>query len=193
MRPVTGQVLDICIGTLELALAGYVLRRLWRFRRGFPWLIAPTAFFILRGAERFGRAFVGGIPHAIGLLIDPLVLTLLVLLLLSVDRIVRSLTAAESAADLREREYARALLDYRRLARHRLATPLTVIVAGVRYLRELGPEERKLRSEIVEMIEDAAVRLEHVSLDPRSELRADEMSLRPTPSVPLPPRLRLPR
>jgi signal transduction histidine kinase len=178
-----GHALDIGIGTLELLLAGYVLRRLWRFRRGFPWLIAPTAFFLLRGVDRFGSTFFGGLPHAVGLLVDPLVLTLLVLLLFSVDRIVRSLTAAENAAELREREYARALLDYRRLARHRLATPVTAIVGGARYLIELAPEDKKLRTELVEMIEDAAARLERVSLDPRSDLEADERSLRPAPSL----------
>jgi hypothetical protein len=33
------------------------------------------------------------------------------------------------------------------------------------------------------MIEAAALRLEHVSLDPESELGAEERSLRPTPSI----------
>ncbi|HKN64576.1 MAG TPA: hypothetical protein VJV76_09630 [Gaiellaceae bacterium] len=176
------EALDVCIGTVEIALGAYVLRRLWRFRRGFPWLIAPTGFFILRGADRIGSAVSGGLPHAIGLLLDPLVLVLLVLLLFSVDRIVRDLAAAEEAADLREREYERALRDYRRLARHRLATPITAIVGGARYLRDFDPQDKKQREQIVEMIEEAAVRLEQVSLDPESELEAEERPLRPTPS-----------
>lgn len=179
----TGQALDVGIGIIELVLAGYVLRRLWRFRRGFPWLIAPTGFFLLRGIDRIAAGLFGGTPHAIGLLLDPLVLGVLLLLLLSIDRIVSGLAAAEAAATRREREYERALRDYRRLARHRLATPLTVILGGVRFLLELEPEDLKQRAELAAMIEDAASRLEKVSLDPRSRLEADERSLRPTPTL----------
>jgi len=178
----TAHAVGIAIGALELVLAAYVLRRLWRFRRGFPWLIVPTGFFLLRGAERIGEEVFGGLPHVVGLLVDPLVLALLVLLLASVDRLVRDLAAAEEAAELREREYERALLDYRRLARHRLATPLTTILGGIHYLRDFDPQDKERRAEVVEMIEEAAVRLERVSLDPRDELRAEERSLRPTPS-----------
>jgi signal transduction histidine kinase len=177
------QALGIGIGTLEVALGAYVLRRLWRFRRGFPWLIAPTGFFLLRGAERIGKEIFGGLPYAVGLMVDPLVLALLVLILFSVNRVVRDLAAAEQAADLREREYERALLDYRRLARHRLATPITAILGGVHYLRDFDPQDEQRRAEVVEMIEEAAVRLEQVSLDPRDELNAEERSLRPTPSL----------
>ena len=60
----TGQALDIGIGILELVLAGYVLARLWRFRRGFPWLIAPTGFFLLRGVDRVGAGLFGGVPRS---------------------------------------------------------------------------------------------------------------------------------
>jgi signal transduction histidine kinase len=177
------RALDIGIGTLELALAGYVLGRLWRFRRGFPWLIAPSGFFLLRGVDRIGVGLFGDMPRIFGRLLDPLILGVLVLLLFSIDRIVSGLAAAEGAAELREREYARALLDYRRLARHRLATPVTAIAGGARFLLELDPQDKKLRAELVEMIEEAAARLERVSLDPRTELEADERSLRPTPSL----------
>lgn len=179
----TGQALDIGIGILELALAGYVLRRLWGFRRGFPWLLVPTGFFLLRGIDRLGAGLLGGTPRAVGLLLDPLVLGVLLLLLLSIDRIVSELAAAEAAAAMREREYERALLDYRRLARHRLATPLTVILGGVRFLLEAEPDDVKQRAELAAMIEDAAARLEKVSLDPRSELDEEERSLRPTPAL----------
>src|SRR6201995_3278001 len=179
----TGHALDIGIGIVEVLIAGYVLKRLWRFRRGFPWLIAPTRFLLLRGVDRIGAGVFGGVPGVVGLLLDPLILAVLVLLLFSIERIVTGLAAAEDAATLREREYARALLDYRRLARHRLGTPVTSILGGVRFLLELGPEGKKLRAELVQMIEDAAARLERVSLDPRSELEASERSLRPTPSL----------
>jgi signal transduction histidine kinase len=179
----TGHALDIGIGIVEVMIAAYVLKRLWRFRRGFPWLIAPTGFFLLRGVDRIGAGLFGEVPGVVGLLLDPLILAVLVLLLFSIERIVSSLAAAEDAAVLREREYARALVDYRRLARHRLATPVTSIVGAARFLLELGPEDQKLRADLVQIMEDAAARLERVSLGPRTELEASERSLRPTPSL----------
>lgn len=179
----TRQALDVGIGTLELVLAAYVLARLWRFRRGFPWLIAPSGFFFLRGADRIAKGLFGDAPSVLGYLIDPLILAVLVLLLFSIDRIVSGLAEAEDAAELREREYARALIDYRRLARHRLATPVTAILGAARYLYELDPQDEDVRAELVEMIGEAAARLERVSLDPHSELEADERSLRPAPSL----------
>ena len=179
----TGEALDFSIGILELAIAAYVAWRFWRFRGGFPWLIAPAGFFVLLGTHRIKAGIYGPAPTLFGLLLDPLILVGLLLLLVAVDRIVGGLAAAENAAEQREQEYARALLDYRRLARHRLATPVTVILAGARYLLELGQEERKVRAEVVGMIEEAATRLENVSLDPRGDLEASERSLRPTPSL----------
>ncbi len=174
--------LDVAIGSLELMLGGVVLAHLWRFGRGFPWLVALTCFFALRGIDRIVVGAFGAARDLLGLLIDPLIVTVLVLLLVSIERVVRELEAAEDSAKLREREYERALLDYRRLARHRLATPLTAVIGSVRMLLELGPDESELRAELVEILEGAVVRLERVSLDPRGELAPDERSLRPSPS-----------
>jgi signal transduction histidine kinase len=178
-----GSVFDFAIGVLEVALGAIVLAQLWRFRRGFPWLIALTSFFFLRGADRIAVAVSGSMPTLLGSLVDPLIVVVLLLLLFSMGRIIRSLELAEEAAQLREREYARALVDYRRLARHRLATPLTAILGSARFLQELDPKDVALRSELLEIMEEAARRLEQVSLDPGSELAADERSLRPIPSV----------
>jgi signal transduction histidine kinase len=175
--------LDLGIGVLELVLGAVVLIHFWRFRRGFPWLIALTVFFFLRGVDRLVVGFLGTAPDVLGGLLDPMIISVLVLLLFSIRRIVRALELAEDAAHLREREYQRALVDYRRLARHRLATPLTAVLLSARTLLELGPEDRRLRREAAEILRESVVRLEHVSLDPRSELAPDEQALQPSPSL----------
>jgi signal transduction histidine kinase len=179
----TGHMLDIGIGALEIVLAGYVCRRFWRVRLAFPWLLAPVAFLLLRGVHRIAAGVFGATPRVIEFLLDPLMLAVVVLLLFAVDRIVSGFAAAEEAAVLREREYERALLDYRRLARHRLATPVTVIAGGARFLLQVDPDDTRQRAELVAMIEEAAARLEQVSLDPASELEESERSLRPAPSL----------
>jgi signal transduction histidine kinase len=174
---------DLGIGILEFALGAVVLAHLWRFRRGFPWLIALTAFFFLRASDRIAVGAFGSAPEVLGGLLDPLIVAVLVLLLFSIERIVRGLELAEDAARLRVREYERALIDYRRLARHRLATPLTAILGSARVLLELGPENPALREQMVELLEHSVARLEHVSLDPRSGLAPEEQTLRPSPSL----------
>jgi signal transduction histidine kinase len=179
----TSRGFDLGIGILELVLGAVVLAHLWRFRRGLPWLIALTAFFFLRAVDRIAVGVFGSAPNLLGGLLDPLIVAVLVLLLFSVERIARGLELAEDAARLREREYARALVDYRRLARHRLATPLTAILGSARVLLELGPDDAALRAEMADILERSVARLEHVSLDPQSDLAADEQALRPSPSL----------
>lgn len=174
---------DLGIAILELSLGAVVLVHLWRFRRGFPWLIALTAFFVLRGVDRLAVGVFAWAPDVLGGLLDPLIVLVLVLLLFSIERIVRDLELAEDSARLREHEYERALVDYQRLARHRLATPVTAILLSARALLELGPENARLRDEAADILEQSVVRLEHVSLDPGSELAPDERTLSPSPLV----------
>ncbi|HTN80265.1 MAG TPA: hypothetical protein VMK16_11365 [Acidimicrobiales bacterium] len=176
-------VFDLGIGILELVLGAVVLVHLWRFGRGFPWLIALTAFFFLRGIDRLVVGVFGTAPRVVGGLLDPAIVSALVLLLFSIERIVRALELAEDSALFRKREYERALVDYRRLARHRLATPLTAVLLSARTLLELGPENEGLRDEAADTLEQSIARLERVSLDPRSELAPDEEALRPSPSL----------
>ncbi len=179
--------IDLGIGGLEFVLGTVVLAHLWRFRRGFPWLVALTGFFFLRSVDRISLGAFGTAPTFLGNLLDPLIVVVLVLLVFTIDRLARGLEYAEDAALLREREYRRALADYRRLARHRLATPVTAILCSARMLLELEPSQAQRRAEMAEILEEAVVRLEHVSLDPRSTLQPDERSLKPSPFLGLDP------
>ncbi len=175
--------LGVAIGSLEILLVGTVLRRFWRFRRGFPWLVALAMFFLLRGVDRIVVSFAAEPPPEFGLALDVVLLTVLVLLLLTIERVIAGLQLAEDAAQYREREYGRALRDYRRLVRHRLANPLTAIVGSARALRELTMDKPAMREELLEVLEHEAERLEKISLDPADELRAEERALHPEPKL----------
>jgi signal transduction histidine kinase len=178
---VIGSALDVLIGALEAVLALAVLLHLWRFRRGFPWLVAVIAFFLLRGVDRGVVAFVGDEPATLGFLLDALLVGVLVLLLVGMERVVRGLELALDAARFREAEYRRALVDYRTLVRHRLANPITSIIGSVRTVRQLSAHDQELRDELLEILDRQARRLEGISLDPRDELTAEERALQPQP------------
>jgi signal transduction histidine kinase len=177
--------LGVAIGSLEILLVATVLRRFWRFRRGFPWLIALALFFLLRGVDRIVVSFAGEPPPEFGLALDVVLLVVLVLLLLTIERVIAGLQFAEDAARYREREYDRALRDYRRLVRHRLANPLTAIVGSARALRELPADAPALREELLDVLEQEAERLQKISLDPTGALGAEEQALRPEPELEL--------
>ena len=177
------QILDGLIGGFEIVLAITVLLHLWRFRRGFPWLVVLTSFFVVRGGDRITVAFTGRGEQTFGFVLDALLLGVLALLLITMERVVHSLELAEDAARLREQEYQRALADYRRLVRHRLANPLAAIFGSVRFLQELGPEEAELRRELLETLERETVRLKAVCLEPNDALNPEERGLRPEPNL----------
>jgi signal transduction histidine kinase len=135
MHIATADILDLVIGALEFGLALIVLGHVWRFRRGFPWLIALIAFFLLRGADRVSIGMRVNESTELGYLLDALELAALILLVLGIERIARALERALDRAIAREHEYDRAIRDYRRLVRHRIANPLTAILGGVRTLQ----------------------------------------------------------
>lgn len=175
------ELLSLFVGSLQLAFSLVVVRRLGRYGRTFPWLVALTAFFALRGVMRIYAAFGGEAPEAVALPVDALLLVALVLLIAGVERTARGLTLAENEAAYREEEYHRALVDYRRLARHCLANPLTSIRAGVAALRTL-PLESSEREAILETIDRESRRLEHIALDPEPET-PEELKLNPKPRL----------
>jgi signal transduction histidine kinase len=175
------ELLSLLIGSLQLAFSLVVIRRLGRYGRAFPWLAALTAFFALRGLMRIYAAFAGGAPEMLALPVDVLLLVALVLLIAGVDRTARGLTLAVNEAHYREEEYRRALIDYRRLARHRLANPLTAIRGGVAVLRTL-PLESSERQAILESIDRESRRLERIALDPKPET-PEERNLNPKPRL----------
>ena len=177
----SGRVPDSLIGCLEIVLAAAVLRHLWQFRRGFPWLVPLIAFFLLRGIDRVVVAFLVDEPATLSFVLDALLVAVLVLLVIGIDHLVSGLEIALDAAREQADEYRRALADYRTLARHRLANPMTTIIGGVHTLRELGTTDPGMQNELMEMIDQAARRLEQISLEPTDELSTEERDLRPQP------------
>jgi signal transduction histidine kinase len=158
-----------------------VVRELGRYARTFPWLVALTAFFALRGAMRIYAAFEGSVPEALAVSVDAILIGVLVLLVAGLDQTARGLRLAEDEALYREEEYARALADYRRLARHRLANPLTAIRIGIAALRSLDLDAAQRKS-VLQRLERESKRLEELTLDPQP-LSAEERGLKPRPAV----------
>jgi signal transduction histidine kinase len=174
-------VLSLLIGCLQILLAVVAVGELGRYARAFPWLAALTVFFSLRGAMRIYAAFSGSVPEALAVPVDVLLLVVLALLIFGLDQTARGLQLAENEALYREEEYARALADYRRLARHRLATPLTVLRSGITALRSLDLDPRQ-RQEVLDALERESRRLEEVALEPEP-LSPEERSLEPRPAA----------
>jgi signal transduction histidine kinase len=174
--------INLILGCAETLLALVVLFRLGRFGRSFPWLAALVAFFVVRGIDRIYTGALGREPPVAPVITDAVLLAVVVLLLIGMQRTVFALRRSIDDADWRKSEYERALLDYRSLVRHRLANPLTVVLAGVAMLRRSAaarPEQEQL---ILEDVNLAARRLEQVSIDvePLSE---EEEPLDPTPRL----------
>jgi signal transduction histidine kinase len=160
-------LLNFLLGSLEAVLALVVLRHLARFGRAFPWLAALMAFFFLRAANRFYVAFAGDEPLAFSLLVDGPAVVLLLLLLFGIERMIRGLQAVEDEAAVREAEYERALVDYRRLMRHRIANPLAAVRGGIQSLKDLPDLSNEERTILVDSAQEAVRRLEHVALNPK--------------------------
>ena len=175
-------VLNAGLGLLQLALALLVVRHLVRFGRAFPWLAALMLYFALRGTARLYDAFATNGEEVFEVVTDAVLVVVVVLLMLGIERTVAGLKLALEAAQLREGEYQRALADYRALARHRLANPLTAILGGLRTLREMPDLPRETQVELLDGIEAAAAELERVSLDPVAE-SPEEQALNPRPEV----------
>ncbi len=177
-----GTTVPYAVGILQVALALVIGRRLGTLGRRFPWLGVLTIFFALRGVTRIAETAAGHRIDALGEPVDVLLVVALVLLIVGFDRTIRGLLLAQDAARYREQEYERALADYRRLARHRLANPLTAIRGGVSALRTLPDLDDERRAELLAMIEREALRLEHIALDPATRT-PEESTLHPQPRV----------
>jgi signal transduction histidine kinase len=174
-------VLSLVIGLLQLLLAVVAARHLGRYVRAFPWLIALSVFFVLRGAMRIYAAFAGSVPETFAVAVDVVLLAVLGLLIVGLEQTARGLRLVENEALYREEEYARAVADYRRLARHRLATPLTVLRSGITALRSLDLDPRQ-RKEVLDALEEAGRKLEDIALEPQP-MSPEERGLEPTPAM----------
>jgi signal transduction histidine kinase len=172
--------LDLAIGALEMLLAAAALCHLSRLRWLAPWPLALGAFFLLRGIDRSGRAFGVEAPAALSFAADTILGSLLFLILVGHRRFVRRAGRALESAQLREAEYQRALTDYRILARHRLANPITAISGSINTLCTLDVDH-DVRNQLLETIRREAERLANISLDPNGELAQEEIMLEPRP------------
>jgi len=172
--------INIAIGILQVVFALVVVRHIARFGRAFPWLMVLMAFFFVRGADRIYSGFTES--ERLGIAVDLVALACVVLLIFGIDKTVRALRASQDEAKLRSEEYERALADYRRLARHRLANPITAIRGSISTLRDIPDLDEETRRELLEAVDSQAQRLEQVALDP--EVTSDEeRTLRPTPDL----------
>ena len=171
---------NIAVGVLQVLFALVVARHIARFGRAFPWLLVLIAFFFVRGTDRI----YSGISESerLGIAVDLVALACVVLLMLGIDKTVRALRASQDEAAFRSEEYERALADYRRLARHRLANPITAIRGSISTLRDLPDLDEATRRQLLETVDAEARRLEQVALDP-DVASAEERTLRPTPNV----------
>ncbi len=172
--------LNLVIGALELLLAAVVLRHVGPFGRAFPWLAALMIFFVVRGIDRIYAAFSDG--RSLGIAVDLVLVAVLLLLIVGIDRTARALRAVGDEAKYRRDEYARALADYHRLARHRLANPLTAIRGSVETLIQMPDLDAETRRQLLEAVRDEARRLEKVALEPTVG-REEERGLDPRPDV----------
>jgi signal transduction histidine kinase len=180
MRYDAADVVNVVLGSVEIALALVVLRHLGRLGRAFPWLAALMAFFVLRGVDRIYAGLTDS--ERLGVAVDAVLVVVVLLLLFGIDKTVRALKAAQHEASFRREEYARALADYKRLARHRLANPITAIRGSISTLKDMPDLDPETQRQLLEAAEGEARRLEQVALDPDA-LSDEERMLRPRPDL----------
>jgi signal transduction histidine kinase len=173
--------IDLILGFAETLLALVALLHLGRFGRSFPWLAALVIFFIVRGVDRIYVGALGHEPFIAPVLTDAFLIAVVVLLLLGMRRTVLALRRSIDDAEWRKSEYERALGDYRALVRHRLANPLTVVLAGVEMLRHAGARSDSERT-ILEDVYRGVRRLTEISVD-AEPLSEEEEGLEPRPRI----------
>lgn len=171
---------NLVLGVLYLVLAAIVLRHIGRFGRAYPWLGALTFFFLFRGAERVYAALTES--DRLGIVADMLLIVVVILLIFGIDKTVNALRSAQDEAAYRREEYARALADYKRLARHRLANPITAVLGSIATLKDMPDLDSDTRRQLLDAAETEARRLEQVALDPES-LSDEEHMLVPRPQL----------
>jgi signal transduction histidine kinase len=175
-------LLDVGIGAIEIAFAAVLAVTCLRLRRS-GWLVVFSIFFGLRGLDRVLVGIVGHEPEAIGLALDVVLAGVLVVLVVTARQALAEVERTQIEAEIRGREYERALRDYRRVARHRLATPVTAILGSAQALREIDELDEPTRVRLLDSILEEARRLQEVALDPDAPLAPEERALRPAPRL----------
>jgi signal transduction histidine kinase len=175
--------LDLTIGAVEALLAVALVVNLRRSSRTARLQAVLVAFFALRAGERIAAGISGRRDGSLDVFVDLVVGVTLVALLVTVGKTFGRIEETWDSARRRALEYERALADYRQLARHRLANPLTAIVGSARALHELPDLDPDTRRQLVRAILDEARRLEAASLEPGAPLAPEERGLQPEPHL----------
>ncbi len=172
--------MNLLLGILYILLSVILTRYAIRLGRSFPWFALLVVLFFTRGIDRVYAAFTD--EQRLGILVDGILILVILALILGIDRTASALKAAHDEAAFRRQEYARALADYRRLARHRLANPLAAIRGSILTLRDMPDLDEDARRRLLDAIEAEARRLERVALDPEVA-GPEERGLDPRPKL----------
>lgn len=176
----------LVLGFLNLVFVVVLVRITLRFGTRFPGIYLVPAYFLLRTVQHFWEYFDATVPSPspIHVLTDLALICLAAYLVVTIGRTLGRLTSTLDETERVAREYRRALHDYERLVRHRLANPLTVISSGLETMDALGdaPANHEHRTKVLETMRQASNDLQYVSLAP-SPLRPEERELDPTPHV----------
>jgi len=173
-------IVNLLVGVLYILLSLILARYAVRLGREFPWFALLVVLFVTRGVDRVYAAFTD--QDRLGILVDGILIAVVVALILGIDRTSAALKAAHDEAALRREEYDRALTDYRRLARHRLANPLAAIRGSIVTLRDIPDLDDASRRQLLDALESEARRLEKIALDPVVR-GPEERGLDPRPNV----------
>lgn len=173
-------VVNLLLGILYILLSLILARYAVRLGRSFPWFALLVILFVTRGVDRVYAAFTD--QERLGIFVDGILIAVVLALILGIDRTASALKAAHDEAAFRREEYDRALTDYRRLARHRLANPLAAIRGSIVTLRDLPDLDDASRRRLLDAVESEARRLEEIALDPHAQ-GPEERGLDPRPNV----------
>ena len=176
------EILSFLLAALDLALAFVAIRRFAARGRAGVWSLPLIAFFVVLAIDRASLGALSREPFLLGLLLDLLVVLLVIVFIVGFDRMGGALKALLEQARHREAAYADALIDYRALARHRLANPLTAILGSVQTLEQLPSLNGEIQRALLATIREQAQLLAGVTLEPRPE-SAEERDLQPIPEV----------
>jgi signal transduction histidine kinase len=176
-----GNLIDLSVGLLEALVAFTLAANLRRARFSLPLLAVLATFFALRSSDRLATGLIGESSRSLRLIVDVCAAAVLLALLFTASRIFSALELRWDTARRREREYERALVDYRRLARHRVANPVTAIVGSARALHDLPDLDQNTRTKLLDVILSESERLGRVELEPGTPLALEERKLRPAP------------
>ncbi len=166
----TSQIIDLSLAMLNVIVGVAVLirSRRWLGHATVP-TIALGSYFMLRAAARLLDVFEPDGANRNAMLdigIDVLLAFTLIVVLFTIEGMLRGVAAREDAAHYRAEEYARARRHYTQVVRHRIFNPLAVIRGSAQTLRDRPEIVDPTRGQLLEAIVDASDEIETISLEP---------------------------